>query len=275
MTVSEDNNPVALVALQNLTFTETHPRTSPNETSTGLVIPTPSDSGSIRAIAQDQQATTRSLDSVTQSLQRTQSTADVATSAGASVSDLLNQLKSKTLAASDPSLDATSRAALNADVVSLRNQISMAVGNASFNGANLIDSGAKSAYALPNASGASPQAVAPQNVSLERSDFTPSATALMGTATLAQSAISVIQTSITNANDPLANVAATENELAAQQTLAAKLQDTIDTVVGNLENANLAGEGAQLQSLQTKQRLGIQGLSVANASSSSLLSLFR
>jgi flagellin len=54
-----------------------------------------------------------------------------------------------------------------------------------------------------------------------------------------------------------------------------KLQDTIDAGVGNLVDADLAKESARLQSLQTKQQLGIQALSIANQSSSTLLGLFR
>jgi flagellin len=37
----------------------------------------------------------------------------------------------------------------------------------------------------------------------------------------------------------------------------------------------MAAESAQLQALQTKQQLGIQALSIANQSTSALLSLFR
>ncbi|HEX4180298.1 MAG TPA: flagellin, partial [Caulobacteraceae bacterium] len=58
-------------------------------------------------------------------------------------------------------------------------------------------------------------------------------------------------------------------------TFTGNLQDTIDTGVGNLVNANLAKESATLTALQTKQSLGIQALSIANSSSQSLLSLFR
>jgi flagellin len=53
------------------------------------------------------------------------------------------------------------------------------------------------------------------------------------------------------------------------------LQDTLTTGIGNLVNADLAKESATLQALQTKQQLGIQALSIANSSSSALLSLFR
>ncbi|PZR30858.1 flagellin, partial [Caulobacter segnis] len=38
---------------------------------------------------------------------------------------------------------------------------------------------------------------------------------------------------------------------------------------------DLAKESAKLQSLQTKQQLGVQALSIANQSTSSILSLFR
>ena len=37
----------------------------------------------------------------------------------------------------------------------------------------------------------------------------------------------------------------------------------------------MAAESATLQALQTKQQLGVQALSIANASSGNLLSLFR
>ena len=275
MSLSVNNNPGALIALQNLTSTESQLQTAQNEVSTGLAVSSPSDNGAIWAIAQNQRATATSLDSVTQSLQRAQSTIDVASSAGQSVSDLLNQLKSKALAASDTSLDSASRSALNADFTSLRNQITSVVDNASFNGANLIDSGAKNIYALANATGTSSLTVAAQNLSLGGSNVTLTATTSIGTATQAFNAIATIQTSITNVNNALAKLGTSENALASQQTFVANLQDTIDTGVGNLVNANLAKESAQLQALQTKQQLGIQALSIANSSSSSLLSLFR
>jgi len=63
--------------------------------------------------------------------------------------------------------------------------------------------------------------------------------------------------------------------LQNQLTFVQNLQDTLDTGIGNLVNANLGKESAQLTALQTKQQLGIQALSIANQSSSVLLSLFR
>ena len=275
MSFSINNNSGALVALQNLTSTENQLQKAQSEVSTGLAIAAPSDDGAIWAIAQNQKATATSLDSVTQSLQRAQSTIDVAVSAGQSVSDLLTQLKSKALAASDTSLDTASRSALNADFTSLRNQITSVVGNATFNGANLIDSGAKNIFALANASGSSQVTVAAQDLSLGGANVTLTATTSISTATLASAAISTVETSISNVNNALAKLGTSENALTSQITFVGNLQDTIDTGVGNLVNANLAKESAQLQALQTKQQLGIQALSIANSSSSTLLSLFR
>jgi len=275
MTLSVNTNPGALIALQNLNNTESALGKAQNEVSTGLAIASPEDNGAVWAIAQNQRATSLSLDSVTQSLQRAQSTIDVATSAGTSVSDLLNQLKSKALAASDQSLDTNSRSALNADFTSILNQISTVVSNASFNGANLIESGGKSLFALANADGSSFLTVAAQDLSLGGANITVTSTTSISTATLAAAAITTVDASIANVNNALAKLGTSSNALTTQLTFVGTLQDTIDTGVGNLVNANLAKESAQLQALQTKQQLGIQALSIANSGSSALLSLFR
>src|SRR6201999_2477278 len=94
------------------------------------------DNAAIWAIAQNQRATSDSLNSVISSLRRGQSTVDVALSAGTSVADLLNQMKEKALAAADTTLDTNSRAALNTEFESLRDQITKTVSNAVFNGGN-------------------------------------------------------------------------------------------------------------------------------------------
>ena len=275
MTLSVNTNPGALIALQNLNATESQLQSAQNQVSTGLAIASPSDNGAVWAIAQNQRADSTALGSVTQSLQRAQSTIDVATSAGASVSDLLNQLKSKALAASDTSLDTASRSALNADFSSILTQIKTVVSNASFNGANLISSGGKSLFALDNANGSSFLTVGAQSLALGGTNITLASTASISTATAASTLISTINTSIENVNNALAKLGTSSNAISGQLTFVANLQDTIDTGVGNLVNANLAKESAQLQALQTKQQLGIQALSIANSGSSALLSLFR
>ena len=53
------------------------------------------------------------------------------------------------------------------------------------------------------------------------------------------------------------------------------LQQGLQGGVSNLVDADMAKESAQLQALQAKQQLGVQALSIANASKSQLLNLFK
>ena len=85
----------ALIALQNLNATNAALNTTQNRINTGLKVSSAKDNGAIWAIAQNQRASVSSYDAVKDSIQRAQSTVDVAVSAGETVSDLLNQLKSK------------------------------------------------------------------------------------------------------------------------------------------------------------------------------------
>jgi flagellin len=273
--LSVNTNPGALVALQNLNDTASQLTQTQNEVSTGLAIATPQDNGAIWAIAQNERGSSQSLSAVIQSLQRAQSTVSVATSAGTSVSNLLNQLKTIALSASDTSLDATSFQAYNSQFQSVLGQISKVVNNSDFNGVNMIKSGGTTVYALATANGGQ-LTVNALDLSLGGANLAGlTATTTLGTATLAAAMVTTVQTAITAVNSGLGNLGTGATALQNQLTFVQNLQDTLDTGVGNLVNANLGKESAQLTALQTKQQLGIQALSIANQSSSVLLSLFR
>ena len=64
------------------------------------------------------------------------------------------------------------------------------------------------------------------------------------------------------------------NRLGIQKNFINKLYDTIEIGIGKLVDADLARESAVLQSLQVKQQLGLQALSVANFTPSAVLRLF-
>ena len=123
---SVNTNVGALIALQNLNATNGELAKTQNRISTGLKVGSAKDNGATWAIAQNQRATSLSLNAVKDSLARGSSTIDVALAAGESVSDLLTQMKEKALAASESTLDATSRKALNEDFAALRDQIAKA-----------------------------------------------------------------------------------------------------------------------------------------------------
>ncbi|MEO8113466.1 MAG: flagellin [Phenylobacterium sp.] len=274
---SVNTNVGAMVALQNLTMTQGDLMSTQNHISTGKKISSAKDNGAIWAIAQNQKATSQSLNAVTDSLQRGSSTVDVAISAGETVSDLLIQMKEKALAASDTTLDANSRVALNDDFISLRDQISKAVNNADFNGANMVKAtGGATVMALANSAGSSFITVAAQALDLGSGALAGiGSTDSIATQTLAQAMIASLDTAITLTSSALSKLGTGSKSLASHLNFVKKLQDSLDAGIGNLVDADLAKESAKLQALQTKQSLGIQALSIANQSSSSLMSLFR
>src|ERR1700755_1664557 len=110
MANSVNTNVGAMVALQNLNKTNSDLMVTQGRINTGLKVASAKDNGAIWAIAQNQRATSNSLNAVRESLQRGQSTVEVALSAGESVSDLLLQMKEKATAAADVTLNTDSRA---------------------------------------------------------------------------------------------------------------------------------------------------------------------
>ena len=272
---SVNTNVGAMVALQNLQKTNSELATTQNRINTGKAINSAKDNGAIWAIAQSQRSESASLNAVKSSLQRGQSTVDVALSAGESVSDLLTQMKTLALSASDASLGTSARASLNEDFVNLRNQITTVVANASFDGTNLLVAGTAGFKALANAKGTSTINVGQQNMSLSGSIVTISATGTVATVSAAAAMITTVENSIKNVSTALSKLGTGSKAFENHLTFVGKLQDSLDAGVGNLVDADLAKESARLQSLQTKHQLGVQALSIANSSTSILLGLFR
>jgi len=270
-----NTNVGAMIALQNLDATSTALQNVQNIISTGLKVSSAKDDGATYAIAQGQRATVSALDAVKDSLNRGSSVVDVALSAGDSITDLLTQMKTQALGASDTSLDTTSRDAMQTEFNSLRDEITSTLQNASFNGINILDGTNASISPLANASGTSVITVAGENMSLGGSIVTVGTAASFSTATSASALLTTIDTSITNVSAALAKLGTSSNALTSHLTFVGKLQDSINAGIGNLVDADMASESAQLQALQTKQQLGVQALSIANQSTSTVLSLFR
>jgi flagellin len=269
---SINTNSGAMVALQNLNATNSDLQVTQQRINTGKKVGTAKDNGAIWAIAKTQSSTASSLNAVKDSLQRGQSTIDVALAAGDTVTDLLGKMKEKALAASDTSLNTASFNALKSDFNSLRDQITKAVSNAKFNGVSIADGSTTKLAFLANADG-SQFTVSAKTISLGGLGL--SAASSFTDAASAKTMIDQVSKALGTATNKLASLGTSSTGLDTHLTFVGKLQDSLDAGVGNLVDADLAKESAKLQSLQTKQQLGIQALSIANQSSSSILSLFR
>ncbi len=276
MTISVQTNASAIIALQNLNKTATDLQGAQSIISTGLLINTAKDNASVWSIAQGQRANVGALSAVQASLNRASSIADVAQTAGASISDLLNQVKQKVVAAQDPSLDTTSRAAYNTDFQSLLRQISDVVNNASFDGANILNGSlAGNISFLANADASSFITLSAQNMSLGSSIITIGSTASILTLTASATVLAEVNASIINVNSALGDMGAQATEIQNHTTFVAKLSDVLNQGIGNLVDADMAKESAQLQALQAQQQLGVQALSIANSAPQIVLQLFK
>ena len=235
MANSINTNSGALVALQSLNQTSRDLITTQNRVSTGLKVASAKDNGAVWAVAQTQKANMIALDATKTNLQRSQSVNDVGLAAGESVMDALVQMKS--LAASIAS-GAGDTSAYEADYDALVTEITNAISGASFDGTAAL-----------------------------------SLTLTLGSGSAATE--SVVQTAIDTAASAMQALGTTSKSLERQVTFTSKLQDAMETGIGNLVDADLAKESAKLTALQTKQQLGVQALSIANQSPQIILSLFQ
>jgi flagellin len=265
----------AMQSLQYLNDTNDQLETTQNAINTGMTVASAKDNGAVFAIAQDMRGDVAGYSAVSGSLNRATSSVDVALSAGQSISDLLIQMKQQALSASDQSLDTASRQAMNEDFQALAAQITSIVQNAQFNGFNLINGSTTQISALASSDGAHKITVSAQNMSLSGSIITIATTASISTQSKASAMISTVESSLTNVDSALASLSSGASKLSVQGTFVSELSNNLTTGIGNLVDADMATESAMLQSLQVKQQLGVQALSIANQSPQIILSLFK
>ncbi len=160
---------------------------------------------------------------------------------------------------------------MDSDFRALRDQISTIVATAEFNAVNLIASGATTTSVLSTVDGSiitvSAQSMDTSTLGIASVDLTTSAGA--------STALTSIDSAITNVSDKLASLGSTANRIEVQTEFTTSLIDILTAGLGNLVDADMAEEAASLTALQVQQQLGVQSLSIANASPGIILSLFQ
>jgi flagellin len=157
----------------------------------------------------------------------------------------------------------------------LRDQIATIVANASFNGTNLVDGSVPAITALASADGTKKITVVGQTLRLSGTIVTVKTTSTISTQAKASAMITTLNSSLQAVNASLAKLAAGSKKFTIQNDFVAKLVDSLNGGIGNLVDADMAVESARLQSLQVKQQLGVQALSIANQQPQIILSLFK
>jgi flagellin len=275
--IGVNTNGGAMVALQTLNQTNRDMGKTQNAISTGLKVANAKDNGAIWAIANKMRSDVSAYDRVTESADKATAQVDTAIAAGESIMDLMNQMKGKALAASQVGLSAPAQSALDADFVQLRDQVTSIINNASFDGQNMTNGAAaiNAATSLGDSNGGNVITVDGADLSLGGTINTVTATSNVATAAAAATALGEVNASITNLGTQIAKWGSGAKRLDTHKQFVSKLQDALTSGIGAMTDADLAKESAKLQSLQVKQQLGVQALSIANGSAQTALSLFR
>jgi flagellin len=295
--ISVNTNIGSMKAIQNLAETNRSLDIAQKAISTGKKVADVKDNGAIWTIANKMSSDVKAYSRVQESGERAGAILDTAIAAAESIMELLNEMKGKALAAKQPGLSAGSQGALDADFRQLRDQVTSIVNNASFDGTNMILGNPTatpavvpaSAIALGDASGGNSITVAGANLNLA-----PAGTATIPTGSIIQlrsdqslskatvnaiddpdAALTAVNTSITALGTQMATWGAGKKRFDVHLQFVSRLTDALNTGIGSIVDADLSKESAKLTSLQTKQQLGVQALSIANSSTQTALSLFR
>jgi flagellin len=138
MPLSINTNVGAMVALQNLSKTNSMLATTQDRISTGRKVDTVKDDSSTWTIAQNIRGDLAAMNAVDKSLGRAKSTLDLAISAGESISDLLTRARELTTQAADFGIDSNTRDALARDFANIMKQVDSQVQSSEYNGTNML-----------------------------------------------------------------------------------------------------------------------------------------
>jgi len=129
-------NTSAMVALQTLKGVSQSLSRTQTEISTGKTVSSARDNAAIWAISKVMESDVQGFKGIKESLSLGQSSVAVARTAAETITNLLNDVKGKIVAAQESNVD---RGKIQTDIGELRNQIVSVVNAAQFNGLNLVD----------------------------------------------------------------------------------------------------------------------------------------
>lgn len=265
----------AMVALQTLQSINNNLTDTQNQISTGKEVASAKDNSAIWAISKVMESDVSGFNAVSDSLSLGESTVAVATAGAEQITDLLKEMKEKVVAATGENVDHDK---LNADVQSLKDQITSVIGASQFNGANLLNTEGGDITVLSSIDRDSSGAVTSSNITVSSVDFEGTLTLAnvdVSDASAAEGSISEIEALIQIAVDGAAALGASASRIEKQSEFVSKVTDAMKSGIGSLVDTNMEEASARLKALQTQQQLGVQALTIANSAPSTLQQLFR
>lgn len=301
-------NSAAMTALKSLQATNRSLEMTQSRISTGLRVGEASDNAAYWSIATTMRSDNKALGTVQDALGLGAAKVDVAYTGMNSAIDVVDEIKSKLVAAREPGVD---KSKIQSEIGELQSQLSSVAVSASFSGENwLSQDSAAVGYSITKEivgsfNRASDGSVSVGTVSISISatklfdanvaasgildtDFTTTGagavtvsvysldiTAASIDTTDLDEMISAVDGALGSMTTSASDLGASKGRIDMQSDFVANLMDAIDRGVGTLVDADMSKESTRLSALQTQQQLGIQALSIANSSAQSILSLFR
>lgn len=299
-------NQAAVTALRTLQNTNARLEEVQGKISTGFRVAEAKDNAAYWAIATTMRSDHKALATVQDALGLGSAKIDVTYTALNSAIKVVDEIKSKIVAAREPGID---RAKIQDEVTSLQKQLISIAGSASFSGENWlsVDSGGADYVQVKSivssftrtALGVKVETIDIDTATLELFDaadqsgiadsvFTTSGAGAVTVSltTLDVAAIGIDNTDIDDMISAIdekllqltssaSETGAAKKRISLQTDFVKTLLDTIDMGIGTLVDADISKESTRLQALQTQQQLGIQALSIANSSAQNILALFK
>ena len=265
---SVNTNRQALFALQSLNSTNNALGSVQKRVSTGLRVADARDDGGAFAVASAVRSDIAGVTAVNEQLGGIKGVLQTTFAALTQVTDTMKQARQVLTRLADGAISTDQRAQYNAQYQSLATQIADFIGDANYNGTTLL--GGTDIESIRNEEGDNFTIVAETAANLQITNTTY-ATAADANAELIGDFVTVENAVSSALNKFGTSMQYVENQI----TYNSKKNDALTDGLGALVDADLAKESANLQSLQTRQQLGIQTLSLANQGPQVLLSLFR
>ena len=277
---SVNTNVGAMIALESLNRTNSDLAATQKRVSTGYRVPDSTDDGAAYAVAQSVRSVVGGLTTANQQLGNVQGLLSTTQSGLNDISNTMASMRDVLVSLSDGNASTTTRAQYQTQYKSLLANIKTFLQDSNYGGKSLIGNFATDPYkatavnVVRNEAGATYGIVSYNGSGLYASlALLSAASTAVAIAALTKGGnfISHSDTVGTQLNTVGSEITYVSNQIKFNSNRI----DALNQGLGALVDADLAKESAQLQSLQIRQQLGTQALSLANQAPQTLLSLFK
>ena len=243
------------------------------------------DDGAAYAIAQGIRSTVGALTSANQQLGNSQGLLATTMAGLNNISNTMTSMRDVLVKLGDSSVTGSDRTNYTAQYTSMLANVQTFIQDANYDGKTLIGNltgsngtfGQDRPVVTRNESGSTYGVATFSGSAMYATRSVSRSTALAGASTVAAliTATGTFLTQFNAVSTALNTVGSETNYVNNQVSYNSDKIDALKSGIGSLVDADLAKEAAQLQSLQIRQQLGTQSLSIANQAPAALLSLFK